>query len=140
MSGQGTGKPEPAPQCDMDTHTNTHVSFALSWAEGVKLQKKKDEIILYDDAVPLFLTIRDCPWLSYSFSLYVSVCVCVCQTEFKANFHLTLFAHIVTAGIFLHWLCLYLWSVPLYVCDIFYSDSYYNFSRKCWCYFRPFTF
>lgn len=44
------------------TETRTHLLFALSSEEGGRVErgKKKQEIILQDDAVTLFLVARDC--------------------------------------------------------------------------------
>lgn len=67
------------------TETRTHLSFALSWEEGGTVEK--NEIILQDDAVTLFLAARDC-----------LLFFCACSRRLK---------HIFTR------LCSYLCGVPL---------------------------
>lgn len=89
-------------------HTQTYTfGFLLFPVRKEKSWKKRNETILYNDAVSLFFSTTNCPWL-------FPVCVCEANT-------LTLFAHIVTAGVFLHQLLLYLWSGHLRNCCNFYD-------------------
>lgn len=93
------------------THTHTHLPFALSWEEGEEW-KKKNEIMSYDDAVPLFFNYNKLHMVVFSFA----VCVCL---DFKANF--LLYLHVLCITVFAPTVYVFVECASLRVYDSFYS-------------------